>query len=121
MLCSVRPDGRPHAVPITHVVVDDRILFAIDHKPKTRRRLQRLVNIESEPRVSVLFDHRSEDWTELWWARADGTATVSAEPPDIASALVERHAAYDQKPPAGPWIIVSVDRWQGWIADRGGV
>lgn len=116
MFATVRPDGRPHAVPITPVVVDDVILFAIDHKPKTSRSLQRLANIEREPRVSVLFDHRSDRWDDLWWVRADGVAVVHTARPSEADQLEQRHPPYRNRPPAGPWVRILVSSWSGWTA-----
>lgn len=115
-LATVTPDGRPHLVPIVHAVVGDVIVFAVDHKPKSGRRLARLRNIESEPRVAVLFDERSDDWAALWWVRADGVATIHDDPPPAADTLHERHPQYRRDRPPGPWVTVDVDRWSGWSA-----
>lgn len=101
-------------MPIVHVVVDDVILFAVDHKPKSGRRLQRLANIAFEPRVAVLFDERSEDWEALWWVRADGVASIHADPPPEAPALHLRHPQYRLRAPKGPWVRIEVERWTGW-------
>jgi hypothetical protein len=55
VLGTIRPDGSPHQVPFVYAAVSDRVLVsAVDSKPKSGRRLARLVNIEAEPRVSVL-------------------------------------------------------------------
>ena len=115
-LATVTPDGRPHLVPIVHAVVGDVIVFAVDHKPKTGRRLARLRNIAHEPRVSVLFDERSEDWSALWWVRADGVASVHSHPPPAAELLAERHPQYRRDMPTGPWVTIAVTRWSGWAA-----
>lgn len=116
MLATVSASGRAHVVPIVHVVVDDVILFVIDHKPKSGRPLTRLRNIERDPRVSVLFDHRSEDWSQLWWIRADGIASVLDSRPPLAAALEARHPEYSTHAPAGPWVRIEVERWTGWDA-----
>lgn len=116
MLATVSPDGSPHLVPIVHAVVDDVIVFAVDHKPKSGRPLRRITNIESEPRVAVLFEQRTEDWNELWWVRADGIASVHADAPPEASALQHRYPQYESKPPSGPWIRIDVTGWTGWSA-----
>lgn len=116
VLGTVRPDGTPHAVPIAHAVVDDVVLFAVDHKPKRDRNLRRLANIEHDPRVTVLFDHRSSDWEELWWVRADGIAEILDIAPPEAAALEERHPQYRMRPPEGPWVRITVHRWSGWSA-----
>ncbi len=111
-------DGTPHLVPIVHVVVDDVIVFAVDHKPKSGRRLRRLDNITAEPRVSVLFDFRSDDWNQLWWVRADGIASIHHTPPPEAAHLHRAHAQYASDPPAGPWVRIEVHGWSGWSAMR---
>ncbi len=115
-LATVAADGRPHLVPIVHAVVSDVIVFAVDHKPKSDRRLARLRHIEAEPRVAVLFDERSDDWSTLWWVRADGFATIHVDRPDQGAALRDRHPQYRQQPPAGPWVTIEVERWSGWSA-----
>lgn len=111
-------DGRPHVVPIVHAVVDDVIIFAVDHKPKSGQRLRRLTNIEINPRVAVLFDERSENWDELWWVRADGVASIHPQPPPTAASLAHRHPEYERQPPDGPWVQIHVERWSGWAASR---
>jgi PPOX class probable F420-dependent enzyme len=103
-------------VPIVHAVVGDVIITAVDHKPKATRALRRLDNIAGDPRVSVLFDSRSDDWTALWWVRADGVATIHDSPPTEAPALHARHRQYSHRPPEGPWMRIEVHRWTGWAA-----
>ena len=71
-LATVGGPGSPHLVPVTFAVAGDRIYSAVDAKPKTTRDLRRLRNIRADPRVAVLADHYDEDWSRLWWARADG-------------------------------------------------
>ncbi|MEX1006156.1 MAG: TIGR03668 family PPOX class F420-dependent oxidoreductase [Acidimicrobiia bacterium] len=116
-LATVTPDGNPHLVPIVHAVIGDVVVFAVDHKPKSGRRLARLRHIESEPRVAVLFDERPDDWAALWWVRADGVATIHAQRPAQADVLEDRHRQYRQNPPGGPWVTIAVERWSGWSAE----
>ena len=65
--------GRPHVVPICFAIDGDMLYTAVDEKPKRTRALQRLRNIEANPRVEVLIDHCDEDWSQLWWVRLRGT------------------------------------------------
>jgi PPOX class probable F420-dependent enzyme len=119
-LATVRPDGRPHLVPVVFALAGDMIFTAVDAKPKRSTRLQRLVNLESEPRCSLLVDHYEDDWSRLWWVRADGEAVV-IEPAAASqglTALVERHAQYGELAPSGPLLAVRVTRWSGWSAER---
>lgn len=118
-LATVRPDGRPHLVPITFAIEGDELVTAIDHKPKSTRQLQRLVNIDHEPRVTVLVDHYADDWSQLWWVRVDGEATVLGSGERFAqaiAALVDRYPAYREDPPDGPVIVIRATGWQGWSA-----
>ncbi|MFC7529656.1 TIGR03668 family PPOX class F420-dependent oxidoreductase [Actinoplanes sp. GCM10030250] len=112
-LATVTPDGAPHLVPIVFALVGDVISTAVDGKPKRHRQLQRLANIAHEPRVSVLVDHYDEDWSALWWVRADGIATVSDEP---EATLVARYPQYAVQPPPGPFLRIQVERWTSWTA-----
>jgi PPOX class probable F420-dependent enzyme len=118
-LASVTQAGRPHIVPVTFALDGDRIYSAVDAKPKTTRSLQRLANIRASPRVAVLADRYDEDWSSLWWVRADGRAAVLEEPAQMArpiELLTARYPQYRQAPPAGPVIAVEVDHWTGWAA-----
>jgi PPOX class probable F420-dependent enzyme len=119
-LATVRADGRPHIVPVVFVLAGDMVFTAVDAKPKKSPRLQRLANIEFEPRCSLLVDHYEDDWSRLWWVRADGEAAV-LEPAAAAqgmTALVERHAQYRKLAPSGPLVAVRITRWSGWSAER---
>jgi PPOX class probable F420-dependent enzyme len=119
-LATVRPDGRPHIVPVTFAFDGRTIVTAIDHKPKTTSRLQRLRNIEARPVASVLVDHYDDDWSQLWWLRADGSAQVvldGAERQDAIDRLTIKYPQYREDPPDGPVIVVTVDRWSSWSAD----
>ena len=41
-------------------------------KPKASPRLQRVRNLESDPRAALLVEHWDrQDWNRLWWVRAE--------------------------------------------------
>jgi PPOX class probable F420-dependent enzyme len=116
-LATVDAEGRPHLVPICFAVDGNRIVTAVDHKPKRTTALARLANIAANPRVSVLADHYDDgDWSRLWWARADGIATVVASDPDAVAALAGRYSQYRDHRPSGPVTVIAVERWTGWAA-----
>jgi PPOX class probable F420-dependent enzyme len=105
-LGTVRPDGTPHLVPVTFAVDDDVIYTAVDAKPKRTR-------------CTLLVDHYDDDWSRLWWVRADGDAAVFDSPDSSHPAfalLAARYAAYAVASPHGPLIVISVSRWVGWSA-----
>lgn len=118
-LATVGGPGSPHLVPVTFAAAGDRIYTAVDAKPKTTRDLRRLRNIRENPVVAVLADHYDEDWSRLWWVRADGRASILDAPDDMAGPirlLAERYPQYRRSPPPGPVICVAVDHWAGWAA-----
>ena len=117
-MATVMPDGRPHLVPVTFALDVDTIYTAIDAKPKRGPTLRRLTNIAAHPRVTLLVDEYDDDWRRLWWVRADGLASVEATHPRAVSLLRERYAQYREVEITGPVIIVRIDRWVGWSADR---
>ena len=117
-LATVTGAGDPHIVPIVFALAGDVIYTAVDAKPKSTTALRRLVNIAAHPAVAVLADHYADEWTQLWWVRADGTASV---PDDVEAAeglrlLTERYPQYVAQPPPGPVLAISVARWTGWQA-----
>ena len=116
-LATVGEDGRPHLVAFVFATQGDRIVHAVDHKPKRTTALKRIANIRTNPRVSVLVDHYSERWDDLWWVRADGTGRILEDEEDRAEPvrlLVEKYEQYRGRPPAGPVIAIDVTRWTGW-------
>ncbi|TYB61527.1 TIGR03668 family PPOX class F420-dependent oxidoreductase [Nonomuraea sp. PA05] len=118
-LARLAPDGTPRVVPITFAILDGDVVTAVDHKPKTTTDLARLRDIQANPAVSVLADHYEDDWTRLWWVRADGLARVldgGEERERALDALVAKYAQYRERRPAGPVVLVEVTRWSEWSA-----
>jgi PPOX class probable F420-dependent enzyme len=117
-LATVRPDGRPHVVPVMFATADVGVLVtAVDHKPKRSTDLQRLRNVEAHPEVSLLVDHEDDDWDALWWVRVDATARVVRDEPErsgLVVPLVAKYEAYADRPPAGPVLAMVVDSVSSW-------
>jgi PPOX class probable F420-dependent enzyme len=115
-------DGRPAIVPVCFAMAGAVIYHAVDHKPKSTRRLARLAHLAADPRAALLADHYADDdWSALWWVRADGACRVleDVEAPEAARALgllQERYAQYRQRRPEGPVIALDVERLSGWEA-----
>jgi PPOX class probable F420-dependent enzyme len=110
---------RPHVVPICYALVGDTAYSAVDHKPKRRTRLQRIVNIEATGWACLLVDEYQEDWTRLWWVRIDGSARVVDDPDEAAhavDALAAKYPQYAQRRPPGPVLALEAERWSGWQA-----
>jgi PPOX class probable F420-dependent enzyme len=116
-LASVDAHGRPHLVPIVFVLSDETIYSVIDAKPKRTVALRRLENVRANPLVSVLADHYEEDWRELWWARADGSARViELVQPEARRAVELLTARYPHQRAVGPVLAIDVESWRGWSA-----
>jgi PPOX class probable F420-dependent enzyme len=117
-LATLRADGTARLVPITFVLLDGLVCSAVDEvKPKRSTRLARLADVRRDPRAAVLVDHYAEDWTQLWWVRIDGTATVheAGELADRArTALAAKYPPYATAPPGGPVLVLTPTRWTGW-------
>jgi len=117
-LATADGSGKPHVVPIVFAVIGDTIYSGIDEKPKQSKALRRLANVAVNPRVAVLVDHYADDWTTLWWVRADGIARVvestDAEATVALEHLLLRYAQYADAPPCGPFLVIDVERWSGW-------
>jgi PPOX class probable F420-dependent enzyme len=110
-------DQQPHLVPVTFAVIDDRIVTAVDQKPKSTTALRRLRNIAENPLAAVLCDHYDEDWRRLWWVRADGSARIAddrATEDATLAALQSKYPQYRDDPPRGPILVVTVGSWAGW-------
>jgi len=119
-MATITPEGAPHIVPVTFAVADGTIYSIIDTKPKTTSAVARLRNIRATPTISMLVDQYSDDWTRLWWVRADGKAEVT-EAGDILKHATEllgaKYAQYyepTREKAFGPTIVVRVSRWTAW-------
>jgi PPOX class probable F420-dependent enzyme len=110
--------GQPHVVPCTFVVDQQgRITIGIDNKPKATPNLRRLRNIRENPRVSAIVDHYDDDWKQLWWARADGTAAIELSGERHRShwgQLTSKYPQYRGQVLEGPIIVVAIESWSGW-------
>ncbi|MDT5148231.1 MAG: hypothetical protein QOC58_2876 [Mycobacterium sp.] len=119
-LATTAPDGTPHLVPVVFAVGDGDVVYtAVDAKPKTTRRLRRLSNIRGNPRVCLLVDHYADDWTRLWWVRADGAAAIHDGDAAMATGyrlLRAKYPQYESVSLDGPVIAVTVGRWSSWHA-----
>jgi PPOX class probable F420-dependent enzyme len=118
-LATVGADKAPHLVPVVFDLTDDRVVIAVDHKPKRTTALRRLRNIRENPRVCLLADAYSSEWDALWWVRADGSAVVvddGSVHDDAVVRLQRRYPQHREQPPTGPVIVIDVLRWTGWSA-----
>ena len=114
--------GRPTAIPVCFVRLDQRLYIPIDAKPKSGdpRRLKRLRNIAERPEVVLLLDRYDDDWSRLRWLLIRAQASIldgGPERGDALAALERRYPQYAAMDLAGlglPVIAlepVAVSRW----------
>lgn len=118
-LATAGSDGVPHLVPVVFAVSHDIIYTAVDAKRKSGHRLRRMANIEVNPAVSLIVDHYDDDWSQLWWVRADGIAEIHYSGEEMANCYFElrrKYVQYQRIALDGPVIAVTVSRWSGWQA-----
>lgn len=120
-MATTTPEGAPHLVPATFAVRagpdGDEVVIAVDAKPKRHQRLRRLQNLRANPAVSLLVDHYDEeDWSRLWWVRADGVGDVLDTEERALDLLAAKYPQYRVQRPTGAVIVVHVARWSGWAS-----
>jgi PPOX class probable F420-dependent enzyme len=119
-LGTIGPEGAPHLVPVVFAMDGERIHLAVDSKPKHGGELARVANLRRDPRCALLVHGYDEDWTRLWWARADGRATVIDDAAGLErtfALLCDRYPQYSgESRVIGPAMVVEVTRWFGWSA-----
>jgi PPOX class probable F420-dependent enzyme len=102
-------------VPCCFALDGERIVSAIDAKPKSTRALRRLENIRAHATAALLVDHYAEDWTTLWWIRVDAAARVAeGDDAHALAVLAEKYEQYAATPPRGPVIVLEDLRWTSW-------
>lgn len=127
VLATIADDGSPRLVPITFAFEHEVIYSALDEKPKSvadPRDLARVHDIEARPRVSVLVDTWSEDWSALGWLRVAGSARLigpdGESAPEHAKAVRHLRAKYAQYATHGletrPVIRIQIERATSWFA-----
>lgn len=121
ILCTVHPVRGADPVPVVYVVDEDAFVgVPVDLvKPKTSTRLQRERNLEADPRATLLVEHWDrDDWSRLWWVRAELQWEVAPSPERVASLaamLARRYPQYRDQPFARV-LVLRVVGLTGWSA-----
>jgi PPOX class probable F420-dependent enzyme len=99
-LATATSDGAPHVVPVCYACDGASLYIALDAKPKrvAPERLRRIRNIRENPRVALIIDRYSDDWSELAYLLIQGTAALihpgEAEHTRAVALLRERYVQY---------------------------
>ena len=122
VLSTLHAERGVDAVPVVYVVGGDgHVGVPVDRvKPKASSRLQRERNLEADPRATLLVDHWDrDDWSQLWWVRADGEATVHYSGEEMGGGylwLRQKYLQYQRIALDGPVVTVDVKKWSSWQA-----
>lgn len=100
-LASADASGRPTALPVVFVRVRGYLWTPIDSKPKGAGEPARIRRATENPRVELLLDEYSHDWSQLWWLRVAGAARVVQPPnperdPDVGPVVTALRRKYPQ-------------------------
>ncbi|WP_324651684.1 pyridoxamine 5'-phosphate oxidase family protein [Georgenia sp. H159] len=121
VLGSVHPDRGVDAVPVAFAVDEDGFVgVPVDTvKAKVAFRLQRERNLEADPRAVLLVHHWDrDDWSQLWWVRAELTWERDATPgrqAALAARLAGRYPQYRDHPFARV-LVLRIVGVTGWVA-----
>jgi PPOX class probable F420-dependent enzyme len=114
VLGTVHPERGVDLVPVVlAVTADRRLAIPVDTvKPKASTRLQRVANLERDPRCVVLVDRYDPDWSKLWWVRVTGTAiVVEGMAPEL-----HRFEQYARPGAVESTILIAPTEITGWSA-----
>jgi coenzyme F420-0:L-glutamate ligase/coenzyme F420-1:gamma-L-glutamate ligase len=119
-LATADASGEPHAVPVCYAYDGSSIYSALDLKPKrvAGRRLKRVRNILANPRVALVIDDYSEDWSALAYVLVQGRAELVEDEDEqhrAESLLREKYPQYQEMLEEGATIIrIMPERVIGW-------
>lgn len=89
-VATAGPGGIPHVVPVCHVLRGGRIYFASGRAGRKMR------NLRANPRVTLVVDVYSEDWSRLAGVMVQGRARLVAGGPEFRRVRDLLYAKYPQ-------------------------
>jgi len=81
-------EGRPHLVPVCHVLAGDKIYFGSD------RNGRKVKNLKDSPQIAITVDLYSDDWSQLRGVMVQGTARLIERGPRFKQARSRLYAKY---------------------------
>ncbi len=108
------------AVPVVFAVDRPRIVIPVDRvKPKRSTDLQRIENLNADPRCCLLVERYSDEWDDLWWVRLHGQGRPNALTDELATLLSGKYGRYaDPGSLAGAIVLVATSA-SGWSSTSG--
>jgi PPOX class probable F420-dependent enzyme len=83
-------EGRPHLVPVCHVLAGDKIYFGSGDDGR------KVKNLEANPQIAITVDLYSDDWSQLRGVMVQGTARIIERGPRFKQARARLYAKYPQ-------------------------
>ncbi len=120
-LTTIDTQGWPHTIPIVFGFDGKNFFTPLDDKPKRVRkeRLQRVLNINYNNKVAIIFDVYDENWNKLAWVLIRGNAEILNSGPEYAkgvSLLNSKYSQYKEMPLSGSQLIcvqtIKVTSWR---------
>jgi Pyridoxamine 5'-phosphate oxidase len=121
VLCTVHPLRGIDVVPCVYAIDDAGFVgVPIDTvKDKSTARLQREVNLDADPRASLLVESWDPvDWSRLWWVRVELRHVTTPDPARIKTIedlLAHRIEQYEDRP-FSRLLVLEVLDLSGWAA-----
>ena len=119
-LATADAKGTPHVIPICYAFDGRHIYSALDLKPKRVAALQlkRVRNIATNPRVALVIDDYSEDWSSLAYVLVQGEAQMLESGEERARAesmLREKYPQYTELLAEGCAVLkITPERITSW-------
>lgn len=83
-------NGRPHLVPVVHVLAGDKIYFGSGNDGR------KVQNLRENPQIAITIDLYSEDWSQLRGLMVQGTARLIERGTRFKQARARLYAKYPQ-------------------------
>lgn len=91
-VATVGKRGTPHVVPVCHVLANGKIYFASGDDAK------KVLNLKTNPRVTVTIDLYSDNWANLKGVMVQGTAKLIEKGPRFRKVRALLYRKYPQYP-----------------------
>jgi PPOX class probable F420-dependent enzyme len=126
-LATIDSEFKPHLVPVVFVFDGNHFFIPVDEKRKKTKpeKLRRIKNIQGNPKVALLIDEYSEDWSRLAFVMIQGTASVVKYRPQadiqLKQAVKELTTKYTQYQKIGTGemcIIIKPEKVASWRSSQ---
>jgi PPOX class probable F420-dependent enzyme len=81
-------EGRPHLVPVCHVLAGEKIYFGSGDDGR------KVKNLKENPQIAITVDLYSDDWSQLRGVMVQGTARLIERGPRFKQARSRLYAKY---------------------------